>query len=327
MVNRQNKTTRPDQPIMEFDATIDSAFQKYGCRDKAFRLWVEEADAQADDEAVWPEFQIPNVQGSNAPILIFLKYFDAVAQTLKGVGHVYLRKQDKVADLVSLINTKMGWTPNANAPDTDMEIEKEKENESPTISLFEEIKHSMIEPMKLKITLQQAELQDGDIVCFEKSLNDEESKAVESAGGSTDAREFYDHLLNRKIISFTPKGATDGEKTFQLELSKRMLYEQFSAKVGDYLKVDPTHLRFSTVNATTGKPKTIVRRTGQNLGQTMISQFGQYSNSNQRDDALFYEVLEMSLSELDTKRTVKISWVTEGVSKEVCSNQTSYKWC
>lgn len=32
----------------------------------------------------------------------------------------------------------------------------------------------MIEPMKPKMTLQQAEIQDGDIVCFQKALSDSE---------------------------------------------------------------------------------------------------------------------------------------------------------
>ena len=32
----------------------------------------------------------------------------------------------------------------------------------------------MIEPMKPKMTLQQAEIQDGDIVCFQKVLSDQE---------------------------------------------------------------------------------------------------------------------------------------------------------
>ncbi len=32
----------------------------------------------------------------------------------------------------------------------------------------------MIEPMNIKATFQQAELQDGDIVCFQKILPDEQ---------------------------------------------------------------------------------------------------------------------------------------------------------
>ena len=101
-----------------------------------------------------------------------------------------------------------------------------------------------------------------------------------------------------------------------------MSYDQFSAKVGERLKVDPTHIRFSTVNTTTGKPKQIVKRNpNQNLWQILSPQFSTYNNSNQRNDALYYEVLDMSLSELDTKKILKVTWVSEGVTKEVCTSK------
>ena len=113
-----------------------------------------------------------------------------------------------------------------------------------------------------------------------------------------------------------------------MDLSRKMSYEQFSAKVGEYLKVDPTHIRFSTVNATTGKVRTAVKRNAnQNLCQILTPQFGTYSNNNQRDDALYYEILDMSLSEYDTKKNLKVTWVTEGVSKEVCTVGTSRTKC
>ena len=320
MVNRQNKTTRPDQPIVESDMTLDAAFTKYGSRDKAFRLWVEQASTFDNNRVVWPEIQPPNPGNSNATILIFLKYFDAEAQTLRGAGHIYVKKQQKVSEMVPMILQIMKWRDGPNGLAHGLAANGITNGTSlPTIALYEEIKHSMIEPMKPKATLQQAELQDGDIVCFQKVLTEKQVASIAQSGGYTDAKDFYDHLLNRKNIDFTPRVGTNNEAdTFKLELSRKMSYEQFSAKVGEYLKVDPTHLRFSTVNITTGKPKSIVKRMGnQNLFNIMNPQFGQYGNNNQRDDMLYYEVLDMSLSELDTKKTLKITWVTEGVSKEV----------
>ena len=144
--------------------------------------------------------------------------------------------------------------------------------------------------------------------------------ALQQSGGYTDAREFYDYLLNRVTIQFNPKipNNTDGD-CFGLVLSKRMSYDQFSAKVGERLGVDPTHIRFSTVNSTSGKPKQVVKRNpNQNLWQILSPQFSTYNNSNQRNDALYYEVLDMSLSELDTKKILKVTWVSEGVTKEAC---------
>jgi ubiquitin carboxyl-terminal hydrolase 7 len=40
-------------------------------------------------------------------------------------------------------------------------------------------------------------------------------------------------------------------------------------------------------------------------------------NSSQRGDAFYFEVLEMSLAELDTRKSIKLMWLSEGMTKEV----------
>lgn len=40
-------------------------------------------------------------------------------------------------------------------------------------------------------------------------------------------------------------------------------------------------------------------------------------NATQRNDAFYFEVLEMSLAELDTKKNIKVTWLSEGITKEV----------
>jgi ubiquitin carboxyl-terminal hydrolase 7 len=40
-------------------------------------------------------------------------------------------------------------------------------------------------------------------------------------------------------------------------------------------------------------------------------------NPSQRGDAFYFEVLEMSLAELDTKKSIKLTWLSEGITKEV----------
>lgn len=314
MVNRQNKTIRPDQPLLDPNMTIEAAYTKHGGRDRTFRLWIEKAPRVDDKILAWPDQQPQNK--SDPQILILLKYFNAESQTLNGIGHVYIKKQSKVADLVPHILQMMGWSQNASVHANGM---TNGTPSPPTLALFEEIKNSMIEPMKPKSTLQQAEIQDGDIVCFQKVLSEKQNLAISQSGGYTDAREFYDYLLNRKTVAFSPKGNNEGEQgVFNLDLSRKMSYEQYSAKVGEYLKADPTHLRFFTVNSTTNKTKQPVKRNAnQNLFQMLSPQFGSYGTSNQRDDCLQYEILEMSLSELDTKKSLRVTWTTEGLSKEV----------
>ena len=305
MVNRQNKTVRPDQPLTDPELSIDEAYTKYGSRDKSFRLWLEIAPEPESGKVQWPEVTPQSGQVSNtAPILVFLKYFDAEEQSLTGKGHLYLKRNSKVSDMLPTIATMMGWSSGMAS--------------IPTINLFEEIKHNMIEPMKPKFSLQQAELQDGDIVCFQKAYPEKEASMIASTGSYTDARDFYDYLLNRISVKFAPR-FPDGleDEQFELALSRKMSYDQFTAKVAERLNADPTHIRFSTVNATTLKAKAIVKRNPtQNLIQILVPQFSSYNN-NQKGDALLYEVLEMSLTELETKKPMKITLVSDGLTKEV----------
>lgn len=211
----------------------------------------------------------------------------------------------------------------------------------------------MIEPMKAKSTLKQAELQDGDIVCFQKAVDkrgseskssepeqesishqtnqlaiaDNQDRSISLKGAHSqldhidDARVFYDFLLHRRLVKFYahPRTATADQEPFTLALSSKHDYDQVASKVGEKLNVDPTHLRFWTVNITTGNPKATVKRV-QNLQNILNPPYSTFSNNNQRSDSLYYELLDMSLSELDTKKLMKIMWLSEGITKEVRSH-------
>ena len=291
MVNRQNKTTRPDQPLKDLDMTLEESMNRFGTKNAPLRMWLETCDMSDDGKPSWPE-----VGPNSTPVLIFLKHFDVQAQSLSGIGHVYVKKQAKVNDLAPQILELMQWEPSVN------------------LQLYEEIKDSMIEQMKAKQTFQQSEIQDGDIVCFQKV----EPNLDHTMIAYTDAKQYYDYLLNRTTIRFYPRIAKDiEEENFSLMLSKKMTYEQLCAEVGRYLHIDPTHLRFLTVSVTTGKPKQIVKRNiNQNLSQMLMTQYSSYGYNAHHSDSLYYEVLDMSLSEYETKKILKIHWLSDGISKE-----------
>jgi ubiquitin carboxyl-terminal hydrolase 7 len=113
MVNRQNKTIRPDQPVMDLRPTVEEVYVKASAhRDQALRVWVEVAEeVNAEGAAVWPAYSgLPNgVVVKNDLILLFLKWFDVESQTLRGIGHVYISKEKKVEDLLPIIMKRMGW--------------------------------------------------------------------------------------------------------------------------------------------------------------------------------------------------------------------------
>jgi len=55
----------------------------------------------------------------------------------------------------------------------------------------------MIELMKLDDTLTQSEIQDGDIICFQTQISDQEVHDLESRGLYSTPQRFYEFLRKR----------------------------------------------------------------------------------------------------------------------------------
>lgn len=320
MVNRQNGTVRPDRALSNMTMTLEDANLKFSTRAAPFRLFIEQTTRGQDGKAAW-DFEIvppsPPAQ-EQKPIIVFLKHFDAESQTLKGIGHAYMLQSQKVQDLAEPILKLMGWEAGT------------------TLKLFEEIKQNFIDVMKPKQTLGQSEIQDGDIVCFQKVLSSEQIQALQQRDSSayTDATLFYDYLLNRIRIFFGPRpqapqdiALEEGSEEFELFLSRKDSYDTLAAKVAQHLssisksEIGADHLRFTTVNAQSGKPRAAVKRMPTTTVHSILSGvgaggYGSYGYTNQSPDTLYYEVLEMSLADLEQRKTVKVNWLPEGVTKE-----------
>ena len=253
---------------------------------------------EKDKPPPWPTQEV--IEGQSAPLLVFIKCFDPLTQELRGVGHLYVKKQDRVADLSGPVCKLLGWPTDT------------------SVKLFEEIKPSMIEVMKPRSTLLAAEIQDGDIICAQKILTEQESQILAASGKYGDAREYYDDLLYHVTVMFVPFPDQKPEFTqFELSLSKRMVYSQFSAKIADYLKIPQTHLRLCTVHNSSGNPKAVLKsNTTANLKDVFSPTFTSYGGSLSRPNAFYYEVLDMPLAEYEAKRKVSLTWLSEGVTKE-----------
>ena len=325
MVNRQNGTVRPDHPLVWGDMTLQEAAEKFSTRSSGFRLYVEETTRDAEGKPIWKSDNEDYTQSAsngvqsqnNKPIILFLKYFDVDKQELRGVGHVYMMPNDRAESLAQPILSMMGW----------------QAGEVP-LQLFEEIKQNYIEPMKPKNTLVAAEIQDGDIICFQRALSDAEQSAIRQTNPTAclDAPAFYDFLMNRLFVNFSPKSInnlqlrTEDDVTFQLALSKKDTYDALAHKVADYLSsksdtpIEPSHIRFTTTNIQSGKPRAVVKRSQNSTVNHILlgnNGYGTYGYSpSQAPDHLFYEVLEMSLTDLEQRKIVKVTWLTDGIQKE-----------
>ncbi|KAF8201450.1 hypothetical protein BJ912DRAFT_1019409 [Pholiota molesta] len=264
LVNRQNKTVRPDTHIPENEPTltVEVIRNNMAARQNDLRLYL---DVIADPTKPEPPAQ---------SIMIFLKHFDTSKQSLFGIGKVYMARNSKVSDLIPVINERMRWTPGT------------------PLKLYEEIKPGMIEQMKPKLSFGQSEIQDGDVICFQVDLPDKEIHDLESQGLYSNPVNYYDFLQNRVLILFKPKFEDpDPEAEFSLVLSKKQNYDIMAIKAGEHLRHDPIKLRFTTTNPTTGQAKLVLKRS---LNQS-ISEIMAPSYTNPTTTVILYEKLDVSI--------------------------------
>ncbi|KGQ01945.1 hypothetical protein PAAG_11336 [Paracoccidioides lutzii Pb01] len=134
----------PHVPLLQPEVTIEKAFLNVAARGKIHQLWVEVGPTVAG-VPVPP----PKVTTEGTTIMIFLKYFDVVNQTLGGVNTLYVQQGSAVGPTVL---TAMGWPRDVK------------------FSVHEEVKPSMILSVDVNTTFERAELGNGDILCVQRRV-------------------------------------------------------------------------------------------------------------------------------------------------------------
>lgn len=298
LVNRQNKTVRPDTAVPENDPnlTLETVRDCMASRQHDLRFYLE-LQSQSSEASI---------EKQNPPLMIFLKYFNVLNQSLTGLGRVYVQRNMKVGDLVPTINQLMNWAPTVQ------------------LRLFEEIKPGMIEQMKLKATFQQSEIQDGDVICFQTEISEKEAHDYEAQSLYSNPIQFYDFLQNQIKVLFKPRfDDVDYKGEYEVTLSKKMTYDMMALKFGERLKHDPLKLRFTTANGPNGTPKTILKRTANQTVNEIVSP----SYIQGQASLLYYEILDVSIVELETKRGLKIWWMGAHNKEEAAQSFLLPKTC
>ncbi|KAG0004724.1 hypothetical protein BGZ65_012817 [Modicella reniformis] len=283
LVKRQNDTVRTDIPIpeSEFSSSMESIKEKHGTRQLAeLRCYVE--------------FLEPGLKTSPSSndLMIFIKYYDPFTTKLEGVGRQYVQKSAKVGDIVGILNERKGFPSNT------------------SLKLCEEIKPTMIEPMKMKSTFHQSEIQGGDIIVFQKDLTPKETSDLkdQNPNAKPSIGQYYEYVVNRIIVDFRPKIDEDGTRpTYSIELSKKSTYDQVASKLAEKLDVDPLHIQFTTASLPSGLPKNTIKRSTNLPLQEMLS--SSYVQHGAQHNVLYYEKLDISIVELESKRLVKVIWL------------------
>ena len=156
---------------------------------------------------------------------------------------------------------------------------------------------------------------------FKYLANSRRISDLESQGLYSNPVQFYDFLQNRVMIVFKPRYDDQGDEEFHLVFSKKQNYDtvrwlamsfinltlnkfQMSVKAGEHLRHDPIKLRFTTTNPTSGQPKSVLKRSlNQSIAEIMAPSY-----ANPATTVILFEKLDVSIVELETKRSLKVTW-------------------
>ncbi|KAI9347173.1 putative ubiquitin-specific processing protease 21 [Zopfochytrium polystomum] len=284
MVGRQNRTVRPDCLVLDSDSdkSMDFLHDKFSKNSFDLRLYVETGPRAKED--------------LTGQTLIFLKYYDPLTLTIEYKGNVLVRNRtQRITEIFPTL------------------LERAALPSGTPLLLFEEIKPDMVDPLKPKSTFSSAELGDGDIICYQRELTSKEIALVDPDGATV--QKYFDTQRNRQSVLFKPK---QFERTLtespeiELSLSKKMTYDQVVTKLGEKLGCDPMKLRLSTTSATSTKQA--IKRTPILTLQEML-QIG-FFNPIVSPAILYYEQLEVSILELDTKSYFRIILVDKNFKEK-----------
>ncbi|KAF9179390.1 hypothetical protein BGZ50_006969, partial [Haplosporangium sp. Z 11] len=292
LVKRQNDTSRPDVliPATEFVNTMEFIRERYGGRkDLDLKFFVEFAE-KPTKPTNGKTLRFQNDK-HNGDIMIFIKYYDPFTSTMEGVGRLFVHKNTKVGDIVGQLN-EMKKFP-ANTP----------------LQFYEEVKPFRIEAMKTKSTFNHSEIQSGDIIVFQKELTPKKIAELEQKHLRTTAPEHFDYIVNRVVVDFKPKNEDDPTlPTYSIELSRKSTYDQVAAKLAEKLETDPLHIQFTPAVTHNGQQRGAIKRDPDLLLHGMLSPV--YTQQGIGiNPVLFYEKLNISIVELESKRLIKVTYL------------------
>eukprot|EP00252_Welwitschia_mirabilis_P016659 TRINITY_DN3688_c0_g1_i1.p1 TRINITY_DN3688_c0_g1~~TRINITY_DN3688_c0_g1_i1.p1 ORF type:complete len:1121 (+),score=247.00 TRINITY_DN3688_c0_g1_i1:261-3623(+) len=277
---RQNHTYRPNRPL----TAVEEAQSVGHLREVSSKAQSAELKLFLEMDFGPDGSPLPLPEKKRDEILLFYKLYDPEKETLRYVGRSFERTTSKPVEILNKLNIMAGFQP-----DTELE-------------LYEEIKFDpcvMCEHIEKRMTFRSSQLEDGDIICFQKALTPEE----EDRYRYPHVRSFLEYMRNRQIVHFRrlerPK-----EDDFCLELSKADGYDAVVEKVAKQLGLDdPSKIRLTSHNCYSQQPKPqpIKHRGVASLDEMLV-------HYNQISDILYYEVLDIPLVELQGLKSLKVAF-------------------
>ena len=172
------------------------------------------------------------------------------------------------------------------------------------IAIFEEIRPDMIDRVVTEKTFDDGEILNGDILCFQIDFDANQVAALPEPAFAF-APTYYEFLSNKVEIEFVPEfpEQVGGLKGVSLMLSKIMTLDKVLMKLGQHLEHDPSKIKLSMPSGNTKVP--IKSNDPVTLGE--ILGYYMYSKQNGAARIIYFELLDISLTELESKRALNLS--------------------
>ncbi|KNC97639.1 uncharacterized protein SPPG_07108 [Spizellomyces punctatus DAOM BR117] len=305
MVGRQNRTVRPDAPIPENDGdlSMEKIQNKYAKTSNELRLYVEQMDdpfaAKISNGISQKPTPLPirddRLPGTVNDIVLFLKYYDPFTSRLTYAGRLVVEnRQHKIGDIIPKL------------------LERAKLPPGTPLRLYEEVKPEMIDLLKPKSTFHQAELGDGDIICFQRDLSLQEEEQLPSPA-LCDVTGYFDALRNRVTITFKEKGKEREDAGVTIVLSKKMNYSTVAQALAKEIGAEPEKIRLlsfthSGVAPRSGTPIKFSQSWTLELAFGPMFQPRDIVPNEEINGILLYDLLDIPVAELETKRYLKVTF-------------------
>ncbi|CAO3657616.1 unnamed protein product [Mucor hiemalis] len=300
---RKNKTVRVDQPLDAAEERLSvEKMRETTCVSTLSNGFTKLYLEIAEDNKPLPILK-------NDQMLLFVKYFDVKQQKLRGLGHIFVSLNDKVNSILSTSVEKAGLP------------------KSTSIQLYEEVRPTSIDLLKGDQTFRRAEIQHGDIVCFQQSLSVKETEEITKKGLIATVPDYYNSLYNQTCILFQPTPNSkmkDGSRPeVKIVLDRTASYVVIAKTLASHLKVEASKIQFTSSHPITNQPRdVIVYKPGTKLEEMLpnIPKPSDYANfvsfDNVSTPVMYYEVMDVDVADLESKRSIDITIIGPTLRKE-----------
>ncbi|XP_058749065.1 uncharacterized protein LOC131622030 [Vicia villosa] len=198
---RKNHTYRPLRPLTQIEEAgrVGQLRKVKKVKEAELNLFLE-VELRLDLRPIAP------LKKRDDDILLFFKLYDPEKEELRYVGRLFVNPYDKVSEILTRLNKLAGYDP-------DEEID-----------LYEEIKFEpdvMCEPVYESLTFLESELENGDIICFQKASATDNRNRIRNP----DVPSYLKYVHNLQVF-------TEHEELLEKQ-NKNIIAEEINAMIDE----------------------------------------------------------------------------------------------